>query len=62
MFAKIVEMYEVANKLDDMITFNEDGEPRIVTETETLVIDETNKPLMDFVLGVHTLVELIIEQ
>ena len=54
------ELFTVADKVDGMVSFNEDGVPYIIGEDGlSITIDKEHKPILDFVLGVHTLVDLI---
>lgn len=56
------ELFNVAHKVDQMISFNDDGEPQIIGENgEVVTVDENNQTFMDFLLGVHTLTDIIEE-
>ena len=56
------ELFDTANKLHDMMNFNDDGEPQIIGDNgEVVTVDENNPTMMDFLLGVHTLTEMIQE-
>jgi len=54
------ELFDVAQKVDDMVSFNEGGEPQIIGENgEIVTVDENNQTMIDFLLGVHTLTDMI---
>ena len=53
------ELFNVAQKVDDMMFPNEDGNIAIIIEDgSTIEVDES---LNDFLIGVHTLIEIIQE-
>lgn len=54
------ELFDIADKVEDMINFDEDGLPQIVGKNgELITVDDSNPTMNDFLIGVHTLTDII---